>query len=477
MNSNEGGSDPRVTVQPISPTALPTSSIGQPATRSTAPRRASDDSSSAVSSLDYSNAIGLIEAVAPFKQREQAVIAMVRFIARVLPDATVRCGIGTIRLHRLFDSRLGWLSNTSDLFEKTADQWEDDAASLPTRPAVPRIMNADRTSRAHARLRLNIDDDSSVGRCVLWIQGGTLGADDRAWLRKSLPTLRVLIWHRSGGVLGTLRRLLWGRDAMARIYAGLILLFLVLLSLWPVSYRVRCSTQVRPKHSRVVSAPFAATLQATHVQPGDAVKMGDPLVTLDGRPIRLELESIEAQIARVSKEKDIAMVGGQVADAQQAILKIRELSRSRDLLRSRLARLEIRSPIDGIVVLGDLSRSIGAPLETGQAVIEIASLDTMVIELEVPDYEIGYVESGTAARIRMAAAEGHVFDQVIDDVFPSAELREGQNVFIATINVDNQQSMLRPGMRGQAIAYGPVRPWLWSFARKGWENLIWWLGF
>ena len=142
-----------------------------------------------------------------------------------------------------------------------------------------------------------------------------------------------------------------------------------------------------------------------------------------------------------------------------------------------MKRLTVTSPIEGIVVLGDLNRSIGAPLEMGQAVMEIAPLEQMVIELEIPEYEIGYVDKGTIARIRLTATDGDPIEQPIDGVYPSAELRDDQNVFVAQINVDNSDGTLRPGMRGDAIAYGPIRPWLWSLVRSGWEKSLWWIGY
>lgn len=128
-------------------------------------------------------------------------------------------------------------------------------------------------------------------------------------------------------------------------------------------------------------------------------------------------------------------------------------------------------------MLGDLSRSIGAPLEVGQALLEIAPLDQMVVELEIPEYEIGHIKKGTLARVRLTAGEGDPIEDSIDVIYPNAELRDDVNVFVAKIEIDNRDGLLRPGMRGDAIAYGPIRPWLWSLTRSGWEKALWWIGF
>ncbi|QDV44673.1 hypothetical protein Enr13x_45410 [Stieleria neptunia] len=429
------------------------------------------------SSADWAKTVALIEAVVEAKDQSEAVMALVQCIAKQFPASSVRCGIGTTRLRRFYESRLGWLGPASELFQTAAESWDEESPSLPTRPAVPTERIAKDEPKPSDAIRLNLDDDVGFGRCVLWIEGGPVTAADRTWLRRALPALRAIVWTQSGGVAAQLSRSLSRSGLSTRILLGFAGLVVVLLAIWPVSYRVRCTTLVRPKHSRIVSAPFDATLLSTHVQPGDAVQRGDVLISLDGRPLRLELETVEAQIGQVLKERDVAMVGGRVADSQQAKLKIRELTRQRDLLLSRLDRLNVSSPIDGVIVLGDLNRSIGAPLETGQAVLEIAPLDEMLVELEIPEYEIGYVDRGTLVRVRLTAAEGDPIEQPIDTVYPSAELRDDQNVFVAHLNVDNRAGTLRPGMRGDAIAYGPVRPWLWSMLRSGWEKSLWWIGY
>ncbi|MCO8122208.1 efflux RND transporter periplasmic adaptor subunit [Stieleria sp. TO1_6] len=430
-----------------------------------------------IAQTDWAKALTLVESVARSGNRQDAVVALVKQLTVEFPASKVRCGLGTTRLRRFFDSQLGWLGPASDLFRSAAAGWDEDAAPLPTRPALPGDPAPQSLDGQIGPLRLNIDDEHGLGRCVLWIDGVDLTHSDRIWLRRGLPALRAVLWQRSGGLFFQLSRWISNYGASTRVYATLASLFLVLVVIWPVSYRVRCTSVVRPSQSRVVAVPFAATLESAHVHPGDSVESGDALIELDGRPLRLERESIDAQIAQVQKERDIAMVAGRVAEAQQAQLRTRELSRQRDLLTDRLERLTVTSPIDGVVVSGDLNRSIGAPLEMGQSIVEVAPLDQMVIELEIPEYEIGYVDKGTLARVRLAAGDGEVIELPINGIYPAAELRDDQNVFVAQINVNNPAGSLRPGMRGDAIAYGPLRPWVWSILRSGWEKTLWWVGY
>ena len=310
-------------------TVLPTDnqspSTGQSATR------APETRSETAAQIDLGKTILLIESVAKTKDRNQAMVAIVNHATAQFPGSTVRCGIGATRLRRYYDNRLGWLGPASDLFQEAAEKWDDDSATLPTSTTDPNELQPQQQPKNKDLVRFNIDDEVGLGRCVLWINDAKLSASDRGWLRRALPSLRAILWLRGGGAIGQLARWMSGGGTVARVYLGLATLLVFLLIIWPVSYRVRCTTLVRPKHSRIIAAPFDATLEETHVEPGDSVKLGDVLISLDGRPLRLELETIGAQIAQVQKERDIAMVGGKVAEGQQAKLRIRELSRQRDL--------------------------------------------------------------------------------------------------------------------------------------------------
>jgi multidrug efflux pump subunit AcrA (membrane-fusion protein) len=252
---------------------------------------------------------------------------------------------------------------------------------------------------------------------------------------------------------------------------------ILLIAIWPTRYPVACTAKVEPLHQRLVCAPFEATLLEAKVRPGDSVRAGDALAILDGRPLRLELESIESERMQAAKEHDVALATGRIAEAQQFSLQRQRLSRKVDLINDRLQRLTVVSPIDGVVVSGDLDRFVGASLELGQTMIEVAPLDKMAIEIEIPEYEIGFVQSESMTRVRLNSLGGPSIRQPLTDLYPTAEIRDDRNVFVGRILVDNTELNLRPGLRGNATTYGPLRPLAWSWVRGAWERMLWWLGY
>ena len=82
--------------------------------------------------------------------------------------------------------------------------------------------------------------------------------------------------------------------------------------------------------------------------------------------------------------------------AQLAKLEADRLELKTKILELRSNHLEIKSPIDGVVISGDQERAEGAPLTIGQALFEVAPLDKMVVELAIPEDEITHIKQNFA---------------------------------------------------------------------------------
>ncbi len=411
----------------------------------------------------------LIESMSASSSRREAAMKLVEYLASQWSGASVRCGLGKGRLTQLFDSRLGWLGPESSLHQKDSADWDSPRRRSDDPPLdEPSIISKDDL------VLVCLPQPDGTGRCIIRIEGGSPLGDTVASLRLVVATLRTVLWSRPRRSWPSLVVRMARQTSMTIAVAGLGLLA---LAVWPVHYRVACTARVETTQQRLVATPFEATLLQSNVKPGDFVSAGDVLLSLDGRPLRLEREAIEAEMQQVAKEHDVALATHHIADAQQAAFKQQQLARQYELLSDRLGRLEVTSPIDGVVVSGDLERFIGSPLERGQTLIEVAPMDKMVIEVEIPEHEIHYVSQGADTRVKLDAIGGKSIRMPLSEVYPSAEIRDDRNVFIGRIEVENVDDRLRPGMRGEATTYGPLRPWIWSWVRGGIERVLWWIGY
>jgi biotin carboxyl carrier protein len=289
--------------------------------------------------------------------------------------------------------------------------------------------------------------------------------------------LHALLRAEGGPVTRLSRRLgrTWN-SWRARIAVAAVILVLAALVI-PVPYKIGCDCQIQPVTRRFVAAPYDATLEKSLVAPGDVVSRGDVLARIDEREIRWELAGLVADYHRAGKQRDAAMASHNVVEAQLAKLEMERLELKIRLLEHRVENLEIKSPIDGIVISGDLEKAEGAPLAVGQTLFEIGPLDKMIVEIEIPEDEIAHAEPGQNVSVRLDAYPQRKWGARIEKIHPRSEVREHVSVFVAEISIDNSDRLLRPGMNGRAkltaarhtLAWNLFhKPWDWCAERLGW---------
>jgi multidrug resistance efflux pump len=232
------------------------------------------------------------------------------------------------------------------------------------------------------------------------------------------------------------------------LFGGLFLTAAVLSFLTP--YRVTCDCAAEPFKRRFVAAPFDGVFEKSLVRPGDAVGHNQLLGQMDGRELRLKLATLTADHERVRKSCDINLAAGKVAAAQMDKLDLERLELERQLLEGRMANLDIRSPVDGFVISGDLKRTEGAPLSTGQVLYEIAPLNAMTVEVAIDDDEIAHVAVGQTVSVQFDACPGDPFSGRLARIHPRSETRDSRNVFIGEVLIEGAEGALRPGMKGTA---------------------------
>lgn len=279
------------------------------------------------------------------------------------------------------------------------------------------------------------------------------------------PTRRLMLglnqlWHhRRRGVISA--------------FAGLTLAAMFL----PIRYDVDCNCEVQPVTRRFVAAPFDGQLERTLVEPGDVVAKDQLLARLDGREFRWELAGTEADLHRAAKELAGHQVAHESGKMQLAQLELERLRMRNQLLSHRVNNLEVRSPIDGLVIVGDLKRSEGMPVAIGQTLFEIAPLDEMLVEVAIPEDDVRLIQSGMSVRIWLDALPMQSWDATVERIHPRAELKDHENVFVAEINLHNTDGKLRPGMRGSARLATTRHALGWNLFHKAWAATLKWLGW
>ncbi|MCA9175840.1 MAG: HlyD family efflux transporter periplasmic adaptor subunit [Planctomycetales bacterium] len=374
-------------------------------------------------------------------------------------------------LCRAFESVMdeALLSSSTQAYDEAADN-----VSLATAKPLARMLGA------QVVVALPVVDDEQ-GRLGVWLIAG-----DSRTLQQQAPLEQL------GGlvrpVLARLKRArdqqgwrprvrrasqwLRSRPGLATVLAGALL---GLAMPWP--YTIGCDVTLEPVTRRFVVAPYDGILEEQLVETGDVVREGQVLATLDGRELRIRQSAMRADLSAEIKRRDAARARGDHAEAQIAGLRVESLQQELNLAQHRWTNLDVRAPIGGIIVAGDLEQAEGAPLEQGQTLYEVSPLDQMVVEVLVPEEEVRHVKPGASVRVWLDAFPHRSLRGTVQRVHPRAEMRDDRSVFVADVRVANEGQLLRPGMNGRARLRGPIRPVAWNLFHRAAEKLLAKLGW
>lgn len=227
-----------------------------------------------------------------------------------------------------------------------------------------------------------------------------------------------------------------------------------------MNYQVKVTASVRPAQLRHIGMPYDAALDAVEKLPGDHVAAGEVVCRLDARELELQRAQLAAELAVAEQETRRAMAVRTPVDTRLAEMEANVIRVRLATVESRIDRAAIRSPIDGIVVEGDLRTRIGSVMPQGTALIQVAPDNDWRLELHVPDHACSDVHPGLAGRFASHARPDSTQPFRLNLVQPNAVPGERQTVFIAEAELDNAQPWLRPGMEGVAkITVGRRAVW------------------
>lgn len=237
---------------------------------------------------------------------------------------------------------------------------------------------------------------------------------------------------------------------------------------------------IEASRQQVIPAPFDGFIEAIHVEPGDAVLAGQTvLAELDASDLRLQLAQAQATLAAHLKQAAIAMRDGKTVEVQIAQAQAEQVRAEINLVEHRIAKSTLISPIDGVVIAGDLKRQIGAPVATGDVMFEVAPLQAIRAEVMVPEDRVNDLldEQDQQGRLATAAFPGRYLDFTVERVNPVAEVVEQRNVFRVRARLTEVPQGLAPGMEGVAKINVGRRSYLYLWTRDlaNWIRMKLWI--
>ena len=264
-----------------------------------------------------------------------------------------------------------------------------------------------------------------------------------------------------------------------KLVSGVLLLVLVFFVFAKGDHKVRSPIVLEGLVQRAITAPFNGYIAAAPARPGDVVRQGDLLCRLDDREIKLERLKWATQKEELLRQYSDAMAKHERAQVLIVQAKADQAEAQVNLADEELARIRLVAPFDGVVTSGDLSQSLGTPVERGQVLFEVAPLGGYRVIAQVDERDIGYVAPGQKGELELAAVPGEVLRFRVSKVTPVSTAKEGRNYFRVESKLEKNSTRLRPGMEGAGKIVVERRRliWIWTHDMVEWVSLklwTWW---
>lgn len=279
--------------------------------------------------------------------------------------------------------------------------------------------------------------------------------------QRSLPA------HVAESVGGFWRRLVGPREAVfkfATLSISLLMLFLIFAR---GEYRVSAEARIEGEIQRALTAPFPGYVVEARRRAGDTVDQGELIARLDDRDLRLERARLVALRDQAGQQFREAMAKRERSQVRIASAQIAQAEAQLSLVEEQLARSELRAPFSGILVSGDLSQALGAPVERGQVLFEIAPLDAYRVVLLVDEEQVVDVRPGQKGELVLASMPGVRYPLTVKSVMPVNVAKDGRNLFRVEAPLDGKtDGRLRPGMEGVGKVSVDERRLIWVWTRE-----------
>ena len=289
--------------------------------------------------------------------------------------------------------------------------------------------------------------------------------DDKWLIHKIFDTGQAF----AGGLLGLAHLRL-------KLVALVVAATLIFASLFEADFRVSADAVLEGRIQRDIAASIDGYIAHVAFRAGDTVKKGDILASLDDKDLKLEHLKLSSQRKQSQRAYWEAIAGGDRVQIRVLNAQIEQIKAKIELIDQQLLRTEIVAPFDGMIIEGDLSQSLGSPVERGDSLFKIAPLDGYRTVLNVDERLIAYVVEGRNGDLALSSIPGQHLSFVVEKITTVANTDGGHNAFHVEANLLDAPSVLRPGMEGVGkIDAGRAKLiWIWTHELVDWLRLWLW---
>ena len=262
------------------------------------------------------------------------------------------------------------------------------------------------------------------------------------------------------------RHLLGPKHVALKISVALTVLVVLFFAFAEGDYRITADSALEGTVQRAVTAALPGFILEARARAGDVVRDGDLIARLDDRDIQLERVKLVSQRAQREGEYSQALAGHERARVQVLQAQLAQVNAQIALAEEQLTRTRLRAPFDAVIVKGDLTQSLGAPVERGAVLFELAPLDAYRIIMKVDERDISDVKVGQLGELVLTSMPQDVIPMEVKKITPVSVVDQGRNYFRVEAVAKAASLKLRPGMEGVAKIEVEQRNLFWIFTHK-----------
>ena len=243
------------------------------------------------------------------------------------------------------------------------------------------------------------------------------------------------------------------------------------------TYEVSAAATLEGKAQQAIVAPYKGFIASAEARAGDTVVAGEVLGRMEDKDLLLEIQQVESEKESLNRQYRQALSDLNQSEARILRAKLAQVEAREELLAYQYQRVALTTPIDGVVLTGDLSRSKGAPVEQGQLLFEIAPLQSYTIVLMVEESDISDIKPGLSGEVLLTSHPDIEIPFVIEHISNVLVSAETNGVVFRTEGiVQGDFDVLRPGMEGLARVNIEQRSyaWIWFHRLADWWRIKLW---
>jgi putative peptide zinc metalloprotease protein len=303
----------------------------------------------------------------------------------------------------------------------------------------------------------------------------------RKGLREAIPMVRGWLRQKKEDYMA------WKVTRLQQVGAAGLALLLVVP---PMATRVSTGLVLEPGKSASIRAQVSGQVREVYVRTGDLVKAGQILATLRNPELEAESRALANEMSLVNSNLRNGQYRSDFDAAATGVGERSRLNQELSIADRNVASLQVRAPIDGVIVTDDLDQKTGSFVEAGDDLGKIVDRSSMKARILVRDWELDDVKNGAAVSVKVAPFPFRTYAGSIEKILPAAaedrpvtqtqDLEKlGQkltNYFAVEMEFPNADGSLREGMTGIARIRGKSSPLAWQFCRGTWrwaKSQIW----